>query len=68
MVSDALKRRLIACSVAAVFGSVIGLTDAGAWSVYAALIVSLGLYIWLYDRAYKRGEIPRSSGTPASKA
>ncbi len=65
--SDGWKRRLIAISVAAVLAVAIGLTNAGNWSVYAAIAVSLGVYIWLYDRAYKRGEIPSSRGVHGSK-
>ncbi len=65
--SDSWKRRLIACLVGAVLTVVLGLTGGDPRWLYGIVAISLAVYIWLYDRAYKRGEIPGSHGAHGSK-
>ncbi len=56
--SGSWKRRVIACSVGGLLAIVVGVTNADPRWLYAIVVVTLGVYIWLYDRAYRRGDIP----------
>ncbi len=52
-----IGRFLTAASVGCILAVIVGLTDAGALAAYGAVLGALVVFIALYHRADRRGEI-----------